>query len=290
MNADDMSQRDTPMNSKSMNGLPKSTETSAPSQESPSDESSSPSSPAEGSTSLTHSILANGDPKNIRKVATNALTKVAEGTSGKSLSKEGKAEIAKFIDQTSRGFVGSMAMICDGERCPFLSACPLKAAGADLPKGSRCPVEDTIVATWVTKHLAVLGIENMEDPAHSFDMDMLYELAGQELVRWRCSVHLSDDPRLVSNQQVGSTVHGDPLFADVINPVIDVMERAGKNVAKIREALVATRKAQIAAGHDAMDPTQKQADLREKAEMLQKRREQAIGKEEVHDADFEVKD
>ena len=117
-------------------------------------------------------------------------------------------------------------------------------------------------------------------------MDMLYELAGQELIRWRCSVHLSDDPALVSNQQVGATQQGDPIFGDVINPVLDVMERSGKNISKIREALVATREAQIRAGQLASDPTERAANLREKAnEMFRKRRE---ANEAVKDAEFSV--
>jgi hypothetical protein len=110
------------------------------------------------------------------------------------------------------------------------------------------------------------------------------------LIKWRCSVHLSDDPRLVSNQQVGATQQGEPIFGDVINPVLDVMERAGRNIAKIREALVATREAQIKAGQVAVDPSQRAAEQREKAaKIIQDRLAEARGTKDLKDAEFKVK-
>jgi hypothetical protein len=229
------------------------------------------------------SDLRRGGQRNIREAAANNLISVAQRT--KDLPEKSKNIIRDFIDRSSRGFVGSIPMLCDGPQCPFLSACPLASAGADLPLKERCPVEDSIVATWVSKHLEALGIEDVDDPAFSFDMDMLYELAGQELIRWRCSVHLSDDPKLVSREQVGGTVQGEPIFADVINPVLEIMEKAGKNVAKIREALVATRKAQLTAGQDLTDPTQRAAELKAKAEAVKKKR-----LENLKNAEYEVKE
>lgn len=152
----------------------------------------------------------------------------------------------------------------------------------------NCPVEDTIINLWVSKHLQSLGITDIDDPAHSFDMDMLYELAGQELIRWRCSVHLSDSPALVENKVTGYSMNGDAIFEDVINPVLDVMERAGRNIAKIREALVATRESQLRIGQTMADPTQKAAALREKAKQIAAQRRNAA--ETIKEAEFNVKE
>ena len=209
-------------------------------------------------------------------------------TGDKKLTSDQKLLIMQFVDMTSKGFVGNMSMTCEGLQCPYLSACPIHQVGAALPVGSRCPIESSIVILWITKHLKSLGIDNPDDPIHSFDMDMLYELAGQELIRHRCSIHLSKDPRLVTNQQIGATQQGEPIFGDVINPVLDVMERAGKNISKIREALVATREAQIKAGQSAIDPTQKAADLRQKANKIIEARRKP--KEDIKEANFKVKD
>lgn len=213
----------------------------------------------------------------------NSLVNIAEETSP--VTQEQRNMLSSFIDATTRGSVGVMGMRCTGAKCPFISACPLATIGANLPLGKRCPVEAGMITNWVNKHLKSLGIENPDDPIHSFDMDMLYEIATQELIKWRCSVHLSDDPRLVSERQIAATQQGEPIFGDVINPVLDVMERAGKNIAKIREALVATREAQIKAGQVALDPTQKFAEQRKKAVEIVKQRS-----EKMKEAEFKVKE
>lgn len=174
------------------------------------------------------------------------------------------------VDKYNTYFANSIAT----HNCPFVSSCPLALAGAKLPVNSPCPVEQNMIVIWVNKHLKALGIDNVLNPESSFDMDLLYELAGQELIRWRCGVHLSDEPSLVTRELVNSTITGVDIFADVINPVLDVLERAGKNINKIREALVATREAQIKAGQESRDPSQKAAELRQKAqEVLKQKRE-----------------
>lgn len=265
------------------------TERTAQSQELPSNESmSTRDDKAQGST--TQLALKPGQYSNVYEAASSSLINIAEENDGQPLTERSKDIISRFVEQSTKGFAGSIPMMCAGTRCPYISACPLNEAGSKLPIGKKCPVEATIVATWVSKHLKFLGIEDINDPIHSFDMDMLYELAGQELLRWRCSVHLSDDPALISNVQVGGTVHGEPIFSDVINPVLDIMEKAGKNIAKLREALVATRAAQITAGQDILDPTEKSSQLRKQANELVKRRLQAKkDQEQLKDAEFEVK-
>lgn len=251
-----------------------------------SEESSSLSTKGKDSIFLAPLDLKSGDLKNIKSIVVNNLVNIVNEENGTGLSKEGIDVISSFIENTTRGYVGSLGMVCKGASCPFVGACPLNKIGSKLPVGKVCPVECSIVTMWINKHLKALGIENPDDPVHSFDMDMLYELAGQELIRWRCSVHLSDNPRLVSNQQVGATQQGEPIFADVINPVLDVMERAGKNIAKIRDALVATRQAQIKAGQVTTDPTQRAAELREKAVKIAKERRNS--QEKLKDAEFRI--
>lgn len=232
---------------------------------------------------LIPSLTKPGDLKNIKKAVLNNLVNVAE-TSEVTLTPDQVQHLSHYLDSNTRGYVGSLGMMCKGETCPFISSCPLNNIGSKLPINQKCPVENSMVTMWLNKHLRALGIDDPNDPIHSFDMDMLYELAGQELIRWRCSVHLSDDPRLVSNQQVGATQQGEPIFADVINPVLDVMEKAGKNISKIRQALVATREAQIKAGQLASDPTERAAELKRKAtELIEARRK---ANEQVIDVDI----
>jgi len=253
----------------------------------PLDESSNTKSPAAKTTSSAPLAVRPGDLKLIKNSVLNSLVRVAETQNEQAISPEGRVVLSHYIDSATRGYVGSLGMICKGMRCPFISDCPLHKIGSKLPIDSKCPVEGAMVTMWLNKHVKALGIEDPNDPIHSFDMDMLYELAGQELIRWRCAVHLSDDPRLVSNQQVGATQQGEPIFGDVINPVLTVMEKAGKNISKIREALVATREAQIKAGQLATDPTERAAELKKKANALIAARRAA--NEKTKDAEFSVK-
>lgn len=275
------------MNTKSGQNTTTNQDQSVPSQEQQSKESLVSKDKKEVKSSLEPLALKLGDPRHIREAVANNLINIAESESGCEITDESKRYLQQFIDMTSKGFVTSMSMNCAGKLCPYINACPLHAIGSKLPIGKPCPVENSIVVTWITKHLKVLGIDDIEDPVHSFDMDMLYELAGQELIRRRCSVHLSDDPRLVSNQQIAATQQGEPIFADVINPVLDVMERAGRNIGRIREALVATREAQVKAGQIATDPSTRAAELREKAMAIAdaRRKQQEV----LKDADYRIK-
>lgn len=234
------------------------------------------------------SILSNlpSETEGVLKVKNsikNNLSIVAEVESGGTLSPESKAILDRFVDNSSRGFVSVIPMICKGIKCPYLSACPLHAAGSKLPIDKSCPVENTIAAIQVSKHLQALNIEDVNDPSHSFDLDMLCEMAGLELLRWRCGAELSKDSKVIITQMVGATLEGEPLFEDVPNPVIDVLERTSRHIAKLREALVATRKAQLEAGQDIHDVSSKAADLRARAEIAKKKR-----LEQIKNADFKV--
>jgi len=241
-----------------------------------------------GSTNYLPAIPEGGSLQGLISKGEEALVKVAEKTSGKAISKKSRHIIKNFLQRNSHGYPGSLEMICQGPQCPFLSSCPLHEAGSALPIGSKCPVESILVEKWVNKHLIALGIRDVFAPENSFDMDMLYELAAQQLIQWRCGVHLSDQPGLVSREVVATSQMGEPIFSDVINPVLEIMDRSGKNVSKLREALLATRKAQIQAGKDMADPSKTIADLRKKALGLLKERQDQ--QEEVQDAEYEVKE
>lgn len=223
--------------------------------------------------------------KNIKTALKDNLVALAEEESKLPLSAESKQILAKFVENASRGFVSVMPMVCRGESCPYITSCPLKAAGSKLPVSKRCPVEDTIASIQVSKHLSALNIENVDDPSHSFDVDMLCELAGLELLRWRCGVELAKNPKLIITEMVGATLEGEAIYMDKPAPIIDVMERTSKHIAKLRDALVATRKAQLEAGQDISDVSQRAADLRQKAEEAKKKR-----LEQIKPAEYKVLD
>ena len=224
-----------------------------------------------------------------RQSAGNLIKSELLSVAGDSITNEGQAIIERFVDNADKGFISVMPMICKGMNCPYIGSCPINQAKGALPVGKRCPVEDTIAILHVKKHLAALGIDNIDDSTHSFDMDMLFELAGLELIRWRCGAELSKNPNLMYSQPAFATQDGDVEYQDIVHPIIEVLDKTGKHISKLREALVATRKAQLEAGQVVQDVSQRAAELRAQAEKLRKQRMEKINNS-TKDADFTVKE
>jgi hypothetical protein len=200
---------------------------------------------------------------------------------------ETKEAALHFLQKNANGFVGALSMRCQGRNCPILDVCPLFETKQELPVGKPCPFESAIVQMWVNKHLLALGIEDFASPENSFDIDMLYELAAHELIKWKAAQHLSQKGKLVEERQVAANIQGDAIFAEVISPALEILDVHNKITMKLRDALLATRKAQIQAGKDMADPSKKAADLAERARIKALSR---LGKgEKIQDADFEVK-
>jgi hypothetical protein len=224
---------------------------------------------------------------NLKQIAEN----IAESISSNAPA-ETKEATLNFLQMNANGFVGGLAMRCKGADCPIVDVCPLQETNQSFPLGQPCPYEMGIVQMWVNKHLVSLGIEDFSSPENSFDMDILYELAAHELIKWKAAHHLSQVGKLVEDRKINVTMTGDTIFAEVMSPALEILDNHNKITMKLREALLATRKAQIQAGKDMADPSRKSADLAEKArkkaqERLKKIREKP---EDIKDADFEVKD
>ena len=204
------------------------------------------------------------------------------------MPKDTLAATEKFIQKNCNGFVGALSMKCKGLNCGILDVCPLYQTQQPLPLGKPCPFEQGIIQTWVNKHLISLGIDDVYAPENSFDMDILYELAANELIKWKAAQHISDRGQVIEEKQVSATMQGDAIFGDVLSPAVELLEVHTKITMKLRDALLATRKAQIQAGKDMTDPSKKAADL---AEAARKKAMERLGRaEKIKDAEFEVQD
>ena len=253
-------------------GFLKSTDLFAPSPEQPSKNSTSENTNALERTSYEPLSIQGGDLNSLVNSVTNRLTK-NEGS---------RAVINNFFIKNSRGFGGALAMQCKGRNCPFLFMCALNEAKEKLPVGEQCPLEQSLVQLWVNKHLISLGIDDFASPEFSFDMDILYEMASHELIKWRLAGHLSQEGNLMEERQVSASPQGDPIFAKVMTPLLEEMDRHTRITLKLREALLATRKVQAQAGRDLVDPSKKGADLMDKVRKLVKSR-----REHIKDADYD---
>lgn len=247
-------------------GSPKEMGQGAPSVEPVLKESSTPSTKPEDKSSSALSDLRPGVPGNITVQGTNKLIAYLKGVRGIEVTPEQAAKLQTAVYGLGKGYASTLPAKCKGQQCPLIESCPIyRTLGSSaLPIGSPCPVEMTIIDQWINKHLPALGIEDPDAPEHSFDMDLIHELAGQALIQWRCSALLSEDQAMMEERQVSGGEMNDKIFQVVINPALEIMERAGRNIGKIRDALVATREAQIKAGKDASDGSQKAASAKDR--------------------------
>ena len=193
--------------------------------------------------------------------------------------------IQNFMDRAKFGHQSALPMICKGRDCPILEMCPLYEAGLPLPIKKICPVESAVIAQWVNRTMTSLNIDPNE-PEFAVDMDMVYELAGYELLRMRLASSLSTDPEVSKEVIVGYSPQGDPIYDIKPNMSLLMLEKYSKVVGKLRDALVATRKSQAQVGKLAGDGSIRAANIMAKARELAEKRL----KPNISDADFEVLD
>lgn len=205
---------------------------------------------------------------------------------GVEADKKAAGILNKFFNRTARGFSAGLSMMCKGTKCPFIKYCPLYEAKVELPIGLQCPVEDGLIQMWVNKHLQALSIIDPYDPENSFDMDIVYEIAAHELLKYRASLHLSEKGALIEEKQVGGTPTGDQIFQDILSPILEALQYHSRVSAKLRESLVATREAQINAGKQLADPNERSNAVVNKAREVLKKR---LQDRNIKDANFEVK-
>lgn len=272
---------DTPESGDTSNASPSETDPAAPSQEQQPKESSQENLPATQKDFSKTLVTKGGNLADIVNRVSNDLVG--------DMPEETQAACARFMQRNAGGFAGALAMKCKGMQCPILDVCPLYETKQALPLGQRCPFEMGLIQTWVNKHLVALGIEEHMSPDNSFDMDILYELAANELIKWKAAHHIAKKGELIEERQVNVTPDGTSIFSEVLSPAVDLFETHSKITIKLREALLATRKAQIQAGKDMGDPSKKASTL---AENARKKALARLGKanEEITDADYEVKE
>jgi hypothetical protein len=213
----------------------------------------------------------------------NAL--VAKMSSKAAITEEQSRVLSAFMDKAVLGHQSALAMKCKGLRCHMLDICPLHKAHITLPINESCPVEEALMQEWVTRTLTALNIDPSL-PENAVDVNMVFELAGMEVIRWRTSWHLHNDAILVEERIVGYSPQGEPIYDEKPKMALLISERYAKVVGKLREQLLATRRSQAQVGKVSNDVSVRGANMVAKAkEIAKKRREKSV----PIDADFEVK-
>lgn len=194
-----------------------------------------------------------------------------------------------FMDQAKYGHQARLPMECKAKQCPVIKMCPLEAIGVALPFGKPCPVEGSLIEQWVQGYIEAIGIDPSE-PESAIDMHMIYELAGLELMRTRAAHELSKNPEMITEKIVGYSPQGQPIYDDKPNPAILIMEKQAKTVNKLRDALLATRKAQASVGQVSSDQSVRGANIVAQARLIAEKRRKGEKLHEIQEAEYEVKD
>ncbi len=209
----------------------------------------------------------------VAPIVTNNLLAVAAIDSGVTISQEQLSFLDTFMANVMHGHQSSLPMVCKAEQCPFIGLCPLKQAKIKLPIGKQCTVEKAVMAQWVQVTLNALNIDP-NNPENAVDISMVFELAGLEMLRYRAAWHLSTSPNLVEERIVGYSPQGDPIYAEQPKAALIVLEKYGKLVSKLRDQLLATRRAQAQVGKLSNDLSMRGAELLSKARELAEKRRQ----------------
>jgi len=196
----------------------------------------------------------------------SSLIKLSE-SAGVTVPKEKYEVIEHFMARAQYGHQAALPMKCKGKSCPFIGMCPLEEAKLDLPNGKDCPVEQALIQMWVNKTIGALNIDPM-DPEFAVDVDMIYELAGMELLRMRAGHHMATDPALVEEKIVGYSPQGQPIYDEKPKIALLILEKYSKVVNKLREQLLATRKSQAQAGQLAGDVSVRTANIMARAKKI----------------------
>ena len=209
-------------------------------------------------------------------VSSESILSIAAKEAGCEITTKEQLEILdKFIDDTKYGHSASLPMFCKGGSCPFFSICPLEKAKIKLPVGKPCPVERSIMAKWISDNITALGI-NPDNPEDAVDMNMIAELAGMELIRYRAAWHLSKEPELVEMRVVGYSPQGEPIYDEKPRMSLLILEKYAKVMGKLRDQLLATRRSQAQVGKISNDLSVRAANMQEKARILAEKRRNKI--------------
>lgn len=156
------------------------------------------------------------------------------------LSPEQSAHLHKYFQTQRAGPIATLPLICRWNDCIYRCSCPLYQAKVDPPPlNLPCPVE----ATNIDLLINALAREMEIGPDDVTDQSILRELVMWTTLEKRAQEELALDPKTIREAVVGFDDEGEPLMKEMMNPAINMLEKAGKMKHKLREALIATREA-----------------------------------------------
>lgn len=211
-----------------------------------------------------------GNNKELQKENSDLYTfqKCIENT-GIYLSQAQKESLEKYSQALSNGSALSIVMTCKGTDCPIYNACPLALSNIPLPLNSKCPVETYQINKLIATHCAALDIDPTT-PMGALEMLQVLEIARAEVLEYRASAALAENPKLVRTSLISVELDGTKIYEDRIVPEVEILERWFKIKTKLRTELLATRQSQATAGKSYADKSKEASEIAAKLEEIKK--------------------
>jgi hypothetical protein len=142
-------------------------------------------------------------------------------------------------------------IVCKGSECYYRETCDLYKAG-QAPVGRECMLEVILITNWERTYMDSLDI----DPLDSASMLAVQDLIANRLLMRRIWLILNHDhPDLMLTQDnvgPGGVVYS----TKEVHPLLSILNRCERQVQRIQEDLVATRKAKLAAQEKERDKSE----------------------------------
>lgn len=173
----------------------------------------------------------------------------------------------QLIRNSKHGMLADVPIICRGKTCPYDEACYIDKT--ERVEGTRCPIEVGTIIDLHRRYCAQMGINPDDvDPArHTVDISLINELIELEIKLMRTQKLLAIDADFVQEVVAEVDREGNAYTKPELHQAEQFAERIRKDIHKIMDMLLGTRKSKKAAGLG-QDPSSKAASLMAQAKQL----------------------
>jgi hypothetical protein len=183
-----------------------------------------------GSSDLTGMIKA--DQKWLDKIK----SKLEDGT----ITGDQWTKVQQFFLENQFGPV-QPSIICKGESCPYIKACPLAREKVPLPFNDPCPIEETAKSVWFQQLAKELG--SLDDGFDATDLGAACDIINLMVQKQRVQWELVKNPEVATRTIVGMTPQGEPIVDLKANPSFFALKALLQMQQKISDGLMTTREA-----------------------------------------------
>lgn len=173
--------------------------------------------------------------------------------------------IGQYFQIHATGVSSYSPLRCTGPNCSWYRECPLVKNDIDLPIDNYCPVELTLINSWVRDMAAELKLE----PNSIFDLFSIGAIAINQIMTKRALKVLSEEDFIIEHFRA-MTPDGQAIFERRVHPALNAVKEMTKSSQQIQSDLMATRKEKSKGeARTRMSPSEQLKKLQDKMKQVQ---------------------